>query len=158
MFWSAAHIGSFRSMLRLGAPLILSQMALMGIGVTDSIMLGWYSVEALAAGVLGHTVFFVMFIVGGGFGIAVMPLVASAIARNVTKEARRVTRMGVWLSIAYAMVVLPLFIYSEALLVLIRQSTELAQLASHYLVIVGFAMAPALIILVLKHIWLPKNW
>ena len=48
---------SFRSMLRLGAPLILSQLALMGIGVTDSIMLGWYSVEALAAGVLGHTVF-----------------------------------------------------------------------------------------------------
>ena len=137
-------------MLRLGAPLILSQLALMGIGVTDSIMLGWYSVEALAASVLGHTVFFVIFIVGGGFGIAVMPLVASAIARNVTKEARRVTRMGVWLSIAYAMVVLPLFIYSEALLVLIRQSAELAQLASHYLVIVGFATAPALIILVLK--------
>ena len=143
-------MGSFRSMLRLGAPLILSQLALMGIGVTDSIMLGWYSVEALAAGVLGHTVFFVMFIVGGGFGIAVMPLVASAIARNAAKEARRVTRMGVWLSIAYAMAVLPLFIYSEALLVLIRQSAELAQFASDYLFIVGFAMAPALIITVLK--------
>ena len=57
MFWSAADIGSFRSMLRLAAPLILSQLALMGIGVTDSIMLGWYSVEALAASVLGHTVF-----------------------------------------------------------------------------------------------------
>ena len=67
MLWSAAHIGSFRSLLRLGAPLILSQLALMGIGVTDSIMLGWYSVEALAAGVLGHTVFFVIFIVGGLF-------------------------------------------------------------------------------------------
>ena len=88
-------------MLRLGAPLILSRLALMGIGVTDSIMLGWYSVEALAASVLGHTVFFVIFIVGGGFGIAVMPLVASAIAQNAFKEARRVTCMGVWLSIAY---------------------------------------------------------
>ena len=94
MFWSAVHIGSFRSMLRLGAPLILSQLALMGIGVIDSIMLGWYSVEALAASVLGHTVFFVIFIVGGGFGIAVMPLVASAIAQNAFKEARRVTCMG----------------------------------------------------------------
>ena len=33
---------------------------------------------------------------------------------------------------------------------LIRQPAELAQLASHYLVILGFAMAPALIIQVLK--------
>ena len=57
MYWSAAHIGSFRSMLRLDAPLILSQLALIGIGVKDSIMLVWYSVEALAAGVLGRTVF-----------------------------------------------------------------------------------------------------
>ena len=57
MFWSTAHIGSFRSLLRLGAPLILSQLALMGVGVNDSIMLGCYSVEALAASVLGHTVF-----------------------------------------------------------------------------------------------------
>ena len=57
MFWSTAHTGSFRSLLRLGAPLILSQLAIMGVGVTDSIMLGWYSVEALAASVLGHPVF-----------------------------------------------------------------------------------------------------
>ena len=137
-------------MLRLGAPLILSQLALMGIGVTDSIMLGWYSVEALAAGVLGHTVFFVIFIVGAGFGMAVMPLVASAIARDETKEIRRVTRMGIWLSIAYSIAVLPLFIFSEFLLVMIRQPAELAHSASRYLVIVGFAIIPALIIQVLK--------
>ena len=115
MSWSVAHIESFRSMLRLAAPLILSQFALMGIGVTDSIMLGWYTVEALAAGVLGHTVFFILFIVGAGFGMAVMPLVASAIARDATTEVRRVTRMGVWLSIAYAMAIFPLFLYSEPL-------------------------------------------
>ena len=48
------------------------------------------------------------------------------------------------------MTVLPLFMNSEALLVLIRQSAELAQLTSRYLVIVAFAMAPALIILVVK--------
>ena len=80
-------------------------MLFLEFGVTDSIILGWYSVEALAAGVLGHTACFVIFIVGGGFGIAVLPLVASDIARNATEEARRVTRMGVWLSIAYAMAV-----------------------------------------------------
>ena len=150
MNWIVPYLGSFRSMLRLGGPLILSQLALMGIGVTDSIMLGWYSVEALAAGVLGHTVFFVIFIVGGGFGMAIMPLVASAVARDAITEARRVTRMGLWLSIAYAAAVLPAFIYSEPLLVMIRQPAELAQLASRYLAIVGFAMVPALIVLVLK--------
>ena len=47
----------FHSMLRLGTPPILIQLALMGVGVTDSTMLGWYFVEGLAAGVLGHTVY-----------------------------------------------------------------------------------------------------
>ena len=150
MSWSLAHVEAFRSMLRLGAPLILSQLALMGIGVTDSVMLGWYTVEALAAGVLGHTVFFTLFIVGAGFGMAVMPLVASAIARDATTEVRRVTRMGVWLSIAYAMAIFPLFLYSEPLLVMIHQPAKLAHLASLYLLIVGYAMVPALIIQVLK--------
>ena len=56
--WERGSYRIFHSILRLGTPLILSQSALMEIGVTDSIMLGWYSVEALAAGVLGHTVSF----------------------------------------------------------------------------------------------------
>ena len=139
-----------RSLFRLGAPLVAGQVAHMSIGVTDSVMLGWHSVEALASGVLGHTFFFVLFIVGAGFGAAVMPVVASALAQNDPVQARRVTRMGLWLSSGYAIAVLPLFWWSEPVLLAMGQSPELSSLASGYLRTTGFAIFPALILGVLK--------
>ena len=144
------YLESFKSLFRLGAPLVLGQFAHMAIGVTDSIMLGWYSVEALAAGVLGHTLFFIIFVLGAGFATAVMPLVAGAIAQNDSLKARRITRMGLWLSLAYTVAVLPLFWWSEGLLTAIGQSQELAMLASRYLIIVGFSVFPALALGVVK--------
>lgn len=150
MFDTYRYSESFRSLYRLGAPLVVGEFAHMAIGVTDSIMLGWYSIEALAATVLGHTIFFVIFIVGAGFATAVMPLVASAIAQSHSLKARRVTRMGLWLSAAYTIAVLPAFWWSEALLLAIGQSPELSILASQYLMIVGFAVFPALALNVVK--------
>jgi len=42
-----------RAVLGLGLPLIGGHMAQFAIHITDTIMLGWYDVEALAAVVLG---------------------------------------------------------------------------------------------------------
>ena len=150
MFQMSQYSEPFKSLYRLGVPLVVGQFAHMAIGVTDSVMLGWYSVEALAAGVLGHTIFFVIFVVGAGFATAVMPLVASAIVQNDSVKARRVTRMGLWLSSAYTIAVLPIFWWSEELLIAIGQSPEISMLASRYLVIVGFAVFPALALDVIK--------
>jgi len=38
-----------RAVLKLGMPLVLSHLAQFAIHITDTIMLGWYSVTALAA-------------------------------------------------------------------------------------------------------------
>ena len=72
----------FRAICSLGLPLILGNIAQISIGVVDTVMTGWYSVEALAALVLGSSFFFVVFILGAGFGHALLPLVASAAARE----------------------------------------------------------------------------
>ena len=150
MFYMSHYSKSFHSLCRLGGPLVLGHFAHMSIGLTDSVMLGWYSVEALAAAILGHTVFFVIFIVGAGFARAIMPLVASAIAQGDCVQARRVTRMGLWLSAAFTFAVFPTFWWSETLLAAIGQSPELSMLSSRYLVIVGFAIFPALALDVIK--------
>ncbi len=139
-----------RAVLRLGIPLIGGHVAHFAIGLTDTIMLGWYSVEALAAVVLGSTFFFVTFIFGSGFAIAVMPLVAEADASGDEVTLRRVTRMGMWLSAIFAAVVLPLFWYSGAFLSLLGQTAETAELAQRYLRLVGLGMLPALLVMVLK--------
>ena len=140
----------WRSLMRLGIPLIGGHVAQFSIGLTDTVMLGWYSVEALASVVLGGTFFFVIFLFGSGFAIAVMPLVAEADASGDEVTLRRVTRMGLWLSVLFGMAFLPLFIWSGGILEALGQDPEVAQLAQMYLRIAGLGLLPALLVMVLK--------
>jgi MATE family multidrug resistance protein len=148
-------VPSYRShsgaLLRLGLPLVGSHLAQILIGVTDAVMLGWYDVRALAAVTLAHSLFFVLFIVGSGFAFAVLPMVASARAEGDPTQVRRVTRMGMWLSILYGALVMVPLILSEPLLLLLGQAPDTAAMAARYLGLVAFGMIPALLVMVLKN-------
>ncbi|TCL08964.1 MATE family multidrug resistance protein [Shimia isoporae] len=142
--------GHVRALLRIGLPLIGGHIAQFGIGLTDTVMLGWYSVEALASVVIGSSFFFVLFILGSGFAIAVMPLVAEADAQDDQILLRRVTRMGLWLSVIFGVLLLPLFFASAPILLALKQEPEVAELAQIYLRVAGFGLTPALLVMVLK--------
>lgn len=145
---------SFRDHLRahltLGLPLIASHVAQMLIGLTDTVMLGWYDVEALAALVLANTFYMVVFLFGSGFAFAVMPLVATAVEQDDETRIRRVTRMGLWISTGFALAVLPALWFSAPLLELLGQAPDLAQGAQDYLRIQGWGILAGLMVMVLK--------
>ncbi|MFC2966759.1 MATE family efflux transporter [Acidimangrovimonas pyrenivorans] len=138
------------AVLALGLPLVGSNLAQYLLNVTDTVMLGWYSVRALAAVTLGSSSFFIVLIVGAGFAKAVMPMVAEAASSDDRTEARRVTRMGLWLSILYAVAAMPLMWYSGPLLRLLGQKPEIAQLTQDYLRIAGWSLLPGLLVMVLR--------
>ncbi len=142
---------SLRKVLALGLPLAGSHLAQFMLAVTDTIMLGWYGVTDLAAGVIGAALFFAVFTFGTGFANAVMPMVATAAASEDDTEVRRATRMGLWLSIAFGIGALPLFWYSGALLTLLRQPEEVVPLGEAYMRLLGFSLVPALCVMVLKN-------
>ncbi|MEM7472194.1 MAG: MATE family efflux transporter [Pseudomonadota bacterium] len=139
-----------RAILVLGLPLIGSHLAQFAVHVVDTVMLGRYGVTELAASVLATSVFFVIFIMGSGFAFAVMPMVAEAAEKNDQTRIRRVTRMGLWLSVIYAAVFLPLMIWSATVLRLLGQTEELSLLAQDYLAIAGVGLFPSLMVMVLK--------
>ncbi len=139
-----------RAVATLGLPLVGGHLAQFSIGITDTIMLGWYGVDALAAVTLASSYFFALFLLGAGFAFAVMPMVAGFAAEEDEVSIRRATRMGLWLSIAFAVAVMPLMIWSEAVLLLLWQDPSVAADAQSYLRIAGFGMFPFLIAMVLK--------
>ncbi len=140
-----------KRVLSLGLPLAGSHLAQFMLAVTDTIMLGWYGVVDLAAGVIGAALFFAVFTFGTGFANAVMPMVATAAASGQETEVRRATRMGLWLSIGFGIAALPLFWFSGALLTLLRQPEDVVPLGQDYMRILGFSLVPALIVMVLKN-------
>lgn len=144
---AADHV---RATLALGLPLIGSHVAQFALHVTDTIMLGWYGVVPLAAGVLAASSFFVLFIMGSGFAKAVMPMVANAQAQGDEVQVRRVARMGLWLSILFGVVIYPVFWWSEPILLALGQAPDVSALGQDYLRIAGLGMIPALLVMVLK--------
>lgn len=140
-----------RATLMLGLPLIGSHLLQFSIHLTDMLMLGWYDIEALAAVTLAGSFWFLLFIMGSGFAFAVAPMVASAQSSGRSHEVRRITRMGMWISLIYGVTVLPLMYFSATILIALGQETEIAQLAQEYLRITCWGTLPALLVMVLKN-------
>ena len=130
--------------LSLGLPLIGSHLARMAIGVSDTVMIGWYGVEPLAALVIATSFFQVLFFLGMGFGTGVMGLIATHIASGNETEVRRGARMALWLSAGYALAVMPLMWFSEAILLGLGQTPVVAKLAQDYLRIAGWGLLAVL--------------
>ncbi|RVV98479.1 MATE family efflux transporter [Mesobaculum littorinae] len=142
--------GHLRAAFLLGLPLAGSHVAQLSLNLVDALMLGWYDVEALAAEVLGGTVYMVLLIMGSGFAWALMPMIAAAEAEGDTTQVRRVTRMGLWLSIAFALLTVPIVLSGHAIFAALGQPAQVAALAGDYLSIHGLGILPALGVMVLK--------
>jgi len=142
--------GHARAITVMGLPLVGGHLGQIAIGVSDTVMAGWYSVEALAAVTLASTYFFVLLIFGSGFAWGVMPLVAAFDAEGDEVGLRRATRMGMWLSMGFAVLALPLMIWSRPIMALMGQDQELADMVDGYLFIAAWGIFPALMVMVLK--------
>lgn len=142
-----AHL---RATVVLGVPLIGSQLAQFVINLTDTLMMGWYGIDELAALVLAGHFIFILILAGSGFAWAVTPLVASANEEGDLVQARRVTRMGLWASLAFAVVAVPVLLMSRQVFDLLGQDPHVSELAAQYLDIAAWSLLPALVIMLLR--------
>jgi multidrug resistance protein, MATE family len=142
--------GHTRPILVLALPLIGGHLAQFAVGLTDTVMIGWYGVEELAALTLAHSYFFTIFIMGSGFAWAVMPMVAAAAGTEDDTQVRRVTRMGLWISTLFGLAALPLLIWSGPILRLLGQDPGVAANAELYLRTIAIGLIPSLLVMVLK--------
>lgn len=136
-----AYLAQTRALLVLGLPLIGSHVARMAIGVADTVMVGWYDVDALAGLVIATSMQFVLFMLGSGFAIALLGVLANALARGDEVQVRRSTRMALWLSIAHAALIMPVLWWSGPVLLGLDQAPVVAGFAQDYLRISGWGVA-----------------
>lgn len=134
----------------LGAPLIGAQIAQLAINTTDVLIISQLGTTELAAIVLASQFFFTIFILGSGFSTAAIPLATHALAVGDERGVRRAIRMGMWASLAFSILCLPLFLYSEPILLALGQKPDVAAYAASYLHIAGFGIIPALQFMVLR--------
>ncbi|HEX4028363.1 MAG TPA: MATE family efflux transporter [Rhizomicrobium sp.] len=132
-----AFLAEARELLRLAVPMAATQLAQMIILATDTVMLGHFSKEALAAAAVGNTVYFLAWLLGSGMPMAVSPVIAHVQGRHgaATKpraglfdgrEVRIVVRMGLWSVAMSSLPLLGLLIFTRPILLALHQEPRLA--------------------------------
>jgi MATE family multidrug resistance protein len=141
-----------KAALSLGWPLVLTNLAQIAIGTTDTLMMGWLGPRDLAAGALGANLFFAFLILGMGLAMATSPLLAQTLgrARHSVRECRRLTRQGLWLSLAYAVPCWVILWQAEPILLLLGQDPALAHAAAAYVRVLQWSLLPSLWVIVLR--------
>lgn len=147
---AASWPSHIRETVLLGLPLIAAQLAQMALNVTNTLVLGRLGPDELAASVLGWQLFFVIWMFGSGFGFAIMPLVASAVGSKDPRGGRRFVRMGLWISFAYAVVMMIPLWNAEAIFLALGQDRHLSALAADYLGALQWSLFPQLTIIALR--------
>jgi len=147
----ASWLHHTKATLFLSLPLIVGQVAMIGIWTADIVMMGWIGTDALAAGTQANRLYQPFYFIALGLTIAVSPLTAQALGGFRRREARRVMRQGLWLATIYgAITMLPMW-YGETLLLALQQEPGIARDAGPFLRMLAPGMIPTYIYFVLRH-------
>lgn len=138
--------------VRLAWPLMLGGLAQMAINTVDVLILGRYSVEALAASALALNLMWAFAIFGIGVVAAVSPLVSAerGRARHSVRDVRRTVRQGMW---AAVIIVVPIWLilwHAQSLLDLLGQDRDLSRAAGQFVRVAMWGILPFLLHLILR--------
>ncbi|GHD55214.1 MATE family efflux transporter [Thalassobaculum fulvum] len=122
-----------RATVALSIPIALTQIAQMSLNTTDVVMTGRLGPEALAAGQLGHSLFFPMYITVIGVLFATAAMFAQEIGARRYKGVRRTARQGFWVIVSLTGPAWLYFWHAEWILVhALGQDPALAVRAGEY--------------------------
>ena len=147
-----------RELLRLAVPLAATQLAQMTILATDTVMLGHYSKEALAAGALGNTVYFLVWLLGSGMPFAVSPVIAHVQGRHSASrkprdhhDVRIAVRMGLWSVALASLPLMAVLLLTRPILLALGQQPALAADAARFMIGLVWGLPAALAFQVLRN-------
>ncbi|MFU8815056.1 MAG: MATE family efflux transporter [Pseudomonadales bacterium] len=145
-------------LLRLAAPIILTQLSQMGMGVADTIMAGRYGAVDLAGVALGGNVFWPTVMLMAGVIMAIVPTVSQLHGGGKQAEGGEVVRQAAWIALAAG--VLLILVYQNAVVVyqLIGVDPLAVPIAVGYLDALSWATLPLLGYFALRYLCEGMSW
>jgi multidrug resistance protein, MATE family len=140
---------------RLAAPLAISQLAQMAMGVTDTILLGSLGPDALAAGGLGANLFFVVVVLLQGVLTSVSVSVSHARGANRDHVVPNIYWSGIVLSLLLAIPAFTLLSFAEPILLAFHEPATLAANVGRYCAVLRWATPGSLIGVGMMRAFLP---
>jgi len=122
-----------RTLLLLGWPIMVAQLAQSAIGFIDTLMAARAGANDLAAIALGSSLWLPLFLALGGILMATTPLVAHLIGANRERRSRQVLQQAVWIALLLSLLGVILLRNPGPVLELLQLEARLEQTTRDYL-------------------------
>ena len=130
--------------LRLAAPVAISQIGMLAMGLIDTLLVGRLGATELAAVALGDALYFSFAVFAVGLIMSMDPLISQAFGAQDPEAASQAYRLGRWLALGLVLPVFALVLAIEpALLWLTEIDTEVVRLSGDYVTTRSLALVPS---------------
>ncbi|MCK6602153.1 MAG: MATE family efflux transporter [Bacteroidetes bacterium] len=136
---------SFRTLLKLAGPVVVSQVGHMLFGFADTLMVGRVGADYLAAASVANSVFVLIMVVGLGLTFAISPLTAEKLGAGRRDLVPGMLTNGLWVVIPFSLILWVLTWLIAENFDLLQLNPVLTQLGRDYLKIVGISIIPLMI-------------
>ena len=139
------HRGHYRATLRLGVPVVISQLGQITVGLADSIMIGRLGATELATAAFANTLFSLPLIFGMGFAMSLTPFTGRAWARKDYASIQTLWKNGLLanLLMAFALMLVAAGLYLA--MPLMQQPVHLVAPAQSYFIILSASLLPLMV-------------
>jgi MATE family multidrug resistance protein len=134
-----------RALLALAGPILVSQLAVMGLAVIDTVMAGRLSANDLAAVAIGMSIYTSVFIGMNGLLQALTPIAGHHYGAGRWREIGLDLAQGHWVALGLSAAGMPLLLFSDPWLRLAGVEPAVAAIARDYLRLIAFALPGSLI-------------
>jgi len=138
------------TLVKLASPILIGQLAQMGMGVVDTIMAGHLSANDLAAVALGTSIWIPINLFMIGVLMATTPAVAHLFGNNQNHTIRNTLHQALWLASLMGAMAWLLFRFSPHLLPLMHIDPHLYPIAHDYLLALSWGMPAVAFYMVLR--------
>ena len=147
-----AWLAELQSSLRLGAPLILTNLAQVALLTTNLIYMGHLGKDELAAGSLSASLYHAFMIFSMGLVSAVIPMLATTLGRRLrdVREVQQIIRHGFLTALLITLPVWLLLWHAQDILILMKQEPDVAALSVTYMRTLQWSLLPYLGYIVLR--------
>ncbi len=140
-----------RANFRLAVPLALTQLASAAAAITAILLMGRAGANVLVAGTLAVHFFTFYSVFVGGILTAASPLMAHNFGAGRREEAQRVLGQGIKIAIVLTLIGIAIAWHTRDFLLLIGQSSSVADLAGPFAKANSFAFMPAMLLLLMRN-------
>jgi MATE family multidrug resistance protein len=133
-----------RALLRLAAPILVAQLAVMGLGVIDTVMAGRLSATDLAAVAVGSSIYFSVFVGMMGIVQALTPIAGHHLGAGRTREIGVDLVQALWLASFLTLAGIGVLGWTDPWLQWAGAPSDVARVASVYLGAIAWGLPAAL--------------